>query len=362
MKFLYGWVFFVLTAIPFPIFADHASVGFGVGSASPINTESGVPLPENKWAVGIRNEYITFDQYSDNELRHLREQNPEADLHSVDTLNQVSIGVAYGITDNFSVGVRLPIVMRNNIREPEHDHGFNETAHGNIHTEADEHETEHEDDHDDQHNEGIAPINIVTLGDVAGVGDALFFGQYRFLQYEGSNLSALFGVKTPTGATDRKSDQGTLLEAEFQPGSGSWDGLMGFAFTQELEDFNFDSNILYTVVTKGTQDTNLGDIFDYNFALSYRLFGKEGNSYMPPDYVFELIGEVNGEWREKENRAGVIDNNSGGNIVYLSPGFRLSVKKTANLAFSFGIPVVRGVNGDQVKPDYRIISSINVNF
>ena len=137
---------------------------------------------------------------------------------------------------------------------------------------------------------------------------------------------------------------------------------MGFAFTQELGDFSFDSNILYSVVTEGTQNTNLGDIFDYNFALSYRLFGKEGSSYMPPDYVIELIGEVNGEWREKEQTAGVVDGNSGGNIVYLSPGFRFTVKKTANIGFSFGFPVVRGVNGDQVKPDYRIISTLNVNF
>lgn len=360
MKAKQVWLLFILAAVSFKVLADHASVGFGVGSASPINTESGVPLPENKWATGVRLEHIQFDEYSDSELRHLRERDPEADLHSVDTLNQVSVGVAYGITDNFTVGVRLPIVMRNNIREPEHGHGFEEVDHGNDHDNDHEEENEHAEDND--HDEGPEPINIATLGDVDGIGDAVFFGQYRFLQHEGSHLSALFGVKTPTGVTSRTSDQGTLLEVEFQPGSGSWDGLMGFAFTQELGDFNFDSNILYSVVTEGTQDTNLGDIFSYNFALSYRLFGQEGSSYMPPDYVFELIGEVNGEWREKEERAGIVDDNSGGNLVYLSPGIRFTAKKRANIAFSFGIPVVRGVNGDQVKPDYRIISTFNVNF
>ena len=355
-------IFLVLMVFSLSAIADHASVGFGVGSASPINTESGVPLPDNKWATGIRVEHIEFDEFSDQELQHLREQDPEADLHSVESLTSVSAGLAYGVTENLTIGVRVPFLMRNNIREPEHGHGFEEIVNDNDHDDSNDHDADNDHDANNDHDEGPEPINIESLGDVQGIGDTTFFGQYRFFKHKGSNLSALFGVKTPTGSTSKKSDQGELLEAEFQPGSGSWDGLMGFAFTQELGDFNFDSNLLYSVVTEGTQDTNLGDIFDYNFALSYRLFGKEGESYLPPKYAFELIMEVNGEWRARQETLGIRDNNSGGNIVFLSPGFRFTAKDLASVAFSFGIPVVKDVNGDQVKPDYRIISSINFNF
>lgn len=331
------WLFLILITIPFSILADHASVGFGVGSASPINTESGVPLPENKWSTGVRLEHIQFNQYTDQELIHLREQDPDADIHSVDTVNQVSIKAAYGITDNFSVGLRLPVVMRNNIREPEHGHGTGHAA-------------------------GPDPVSVETLGDVSGIGDLLFFGQYRFFQHEGSHVSALFGVKTPTGETNKKTNDGEVFEAEFQPGSGSWDGLMGIAFTQEFGVFNFDTNILYSVVTEGIQDTDLGDIFDYNFALSYALLGDEDNTFVSSDYRFDLIGELNGEWRDKQQTGGEFDNNSGGNILYLSPGFRFTAKEIVNLGFSFGFPIVTDLNGNQVKPDYRIVTTFNVNF
>jgi hypothetical protein len=137
---------------------------------------------------------------------------------------------------------------------------------------------------------------------------------------------------------------------------------LGIAFTQELGIFHFDSSLLYSLVTEGTQNTDLGDIFSYNFALSYRLFEFGGSSYMPSDYKFELISEVNGEWRNKQSTFGVADNNSGGNILYFSPGFRFTAKNIANIAFSFGIPVIKDLNGDQVKPDYRIITTFNVNF
>ncbi len=327
------WLTVILISVSLSALADHASVGFGVGSASPINTESGVPLSENQWSTGVRLEHIQFDQYTDQELRDLREQDPEADLHSVDTVNQVSIGAAYGITDNLSVGFRMPIVMRNNIREPEHGHAA-----------------------------GPDPVHIENLGDVSGIGDVTFFGQYRFFQHEGSHVSALFGVKTPTGETNRLSNDGEVFEAEFQPGSGSWDGLMGIAFTQELGVFNFDTNILYSVVTEGIQDTDLGDIFDYNFALSYALLGSGDNIFASSDFKFDLIGELNGEWRDKQNTGGEFDNNSGGNILYLSPGFRFTAKETVNLGFSFGIPIGTALNGDQVKPDYRIVTTLNVNL
>ena len=35
--------------------------------------------------------------------------------------------------------------------------------------------------------------------------------------------------------------------------------------------WSFDSNVLYTLSTEGTQSTVLGDRFQYNFAVSYRL-------------------------------------------------------------------------------------------
>ncbi len=74
----------------------------------------------------------------------------------------------------------------------------------------------------------------------------------------------MFGIKASTGKTSRRSADGTeLLETEFQPGSDSWDGLLGLAFTQEFGAFSFHASSVYTITSEGAQETDLGDIFSY---------------------------------------------------------------------------------------------------
>ena len=51
----------------------------------------------------------------------------------------------------------------------------------------------------------------------------------------------LFGVKAPTGATNRLDAQGLLFETEFQPGSGRGTCLLGGAFTQRFGAWSFDA-------------------------------------------------------------------------------------------------------------------------
>jgi hypothetical protein len=330
--------FLLLSMFCFSAFADHASIGLGAGTAAPIATESGMTLPNGKWSIGMRTEYIKLRQFSDSKLQGLRIEDNDADLHSVQSLWSTSVGVSYGITDDFTVGARVPFIYRSNIREPSHGH-----------------------EGEDEHDEHEAP-EIEDLGDIQGIGDTTFYGQYRFFKQGGSHVSALFGVKTPTGETNRFAANGEFLETEFQPGSGSWDGLMGFSFTQEMGEFSFDSSVLYTVVTEGSQATDLGDILSYNFALSYRVLGQNKVNYAPSQYGLDLVMEINGEWRDNEEVAGEIDHNSGGSIVYLSPGARFTVTDLVSIGISFGIPIVREINGDQVDPDYRVVGSINFSF
>ena len=74
------WLFLIASLLLSSLaWSDHASVGFGFGSASPIATESAVPLPEGKWTVGLRSESIDFDEKSDAELLREREVDPEGE-------------------------------------------------------------------------------------------------------------------------------------------------------------------------------------------------------------------------------------------------------------------------------------------
>ena len=119
-----------------------------------------------------------------------------------------------------------------------------------------------------------AENETVDRGDTEGVGDLTLFGQYRFYgQDTGLQASLLTGIKTPTGETGERDNQGELFEAEFQPGSGSWDPMLGLALSQAQGRWSVDGNVLYTIATEGTQHTDLGDRFHYNGAVTYRLKG-----------------------------------------------------------------------------------------
>ncbi len=42
-----------LTVYSGAVLADHGSLGFGIGTASPIITQTGVTLPKGMWAGGV---------------------------------------------------------------------------------------------------------------------------------------------------------------------------------------------------------------------------------------------------------------------------------------------------------------------
>ena len=88
----------------------------------------------------------------------------------------------------------------------------------------------------------------------------------------------LLGVKAPTGRTSARTDGGSLFDAEFQPGSGSWDGIFGAAVSQQLRGpLSFHANVQYVLTTTGSQHTDLGDRLLYNAAFVYRLAGFAGS-------------------------------------------------------------------------------------
>lgn len=183
----------VLTAYGNTALADHGSLGFGLGTASPIITGTGITLPKGTWAVGERMQFINYDTPSDSKLLDLAGTN--GDVHSVSSLMNPSLFAAYGVTDRLTLGVLLPYQLRSNVRSPE---------------------------------EGGTEVN--KLGNSSGIGDTTFFAEqnvYRSadnLRY----LSLIAGVKTPTGANNVKSSLGTPFEPHHQPGSGSWGRCSGW--------------------------------------------------------------------------------------------------------------------------------------
>jgi hypothetical protein len=331
--------------------AHHAG-GIGIAEGSgPINTISASTLEQGQSVVGISIDYTSYDNLSDATLIGATAGGIE-DVHGLGTIESYALSFAYGVTNDFMLAVRLPYVRRTGIRAAE-DNGVD--------------------------------IEVEDHGSPSGLGDLSVLGQYRFLNDKASRTEAalLLGVKAPTGETDVHHD-GELLDAEFQPGSGAWDALFGAALTKRLGPWSFDANILYTLVTEGMQETDLGDLFLYNFAVSYRLTslngatpmfhgahaheaGDDGHAHVHGHDeevhgpALDLVLELNGEWHGKQDSAGITDENSGGSTVYVSPGLRLSIDQWSGFV-SVGIPVVKDLNGIQAEPDWRVSTGASLAF
>ena len=366
-------LFLVLAA---PAEAHHPGGGGNTGSGGSINTISADTLSEGLIAASVRYEFIRLGQLSDADLLAAASQGNHA--HSIRSIDSVSLSVAYGITNDFTVGVRAAGIRRSDIREPGED--MLSGGHMGMMNAGDM-------------NSLMSPGGINQRGNSAGFGDVTMLGQYRFHnnQQTGTSAAVLFGFKAPTGSTSQRDNFGQLFEAEFQPGSGSWDGLIGAAFTKRAGRWAFDVSGLYYLISTGTQNTNLGDRFLFGAGVSYRLVGATGSAKeiemheycMQPrnqlqehclyhgnhdhsdmvktPYTLDLVLELNGEWHDKQRINGVPDPNSGGTTVYLSPGVRVGFDRYSGF-LSVGVPVINEHNGVQSKPDFRVLTGVGARL
>jgi Putative MetA-pathway of phenol degradation len=348
-----------------PAVAHHPG-GFGnPGSAGPIVTLPATTAEAGHGSVAFLFEYINLNPLSDPTLAAAAGRHEH--VHSLDTIQNASLGFGLGLTNDLMVLVNLPYVRRTDIREGHHEH-----LHG-----------------------GEVLNTVDALGNSTGIGDLTVLGQWRFYNNRATNteVAVLFGGTAPVGKTNVINDIGEPFDAEFQPGSGAWNGLVGLAFTQRFGRWSLDSNVLYRAVGTGIQDTNLGDRFNYNAAVSVRVLGWEdpndpmhahahvvqrGTGKAPhvhapvpaaaPVFALDLALELNGEWHDKQEIAGVRDPNSGGHVVYISPGIRASLSNISGYVSgisgfaSVGIPIVNEMNGLQAKPDFRVIAGIAAGF
>ena len=349
--------------------ADHPTVAFGVnGAGGPIVTIAADTLPEGKFAAGVQNEFINNDAFSTEQLENYAHDGVEG-VHSVDSISNRSIAVAYGVSDDFTLSARLPYIGRSNIREAAVEHGHGGGGHGTAHEEEHEEEHGHEEGHEEEHSGAGGHVDVHgtdtvhTHGDSSGFGDLLLLGQYRVYNELSTKVSLIVGVEIPTGETDVLDNDGNEFEAEFQPSSGSWDGLFGVAASKSIGEFGWFGNIMYTKNTEGIQDTKIGDAFNYNLAVTYRINGSECqcNDTSSSTLKWDMVLEMNGENRSKNEIAGVAEANTGGNLLYFSPGVKVSSGNVGGFV-SLGIPMLENHNGIQTDIDKRILVGLSMVF
>ena len=75
----------------------------------------------------------------------------------------------------------------------------------------------------------------------------------------------------------------------------------------------------------------------------------------------DLTLGLNGAWHDRQEIAGVRDDNTGGHVLYFTPGLRLNGERTTT-SFTFDIPIATSLNGVQSEPDWQFNTSIGVKF
>lgn len=168
-------------------------------------------------------------------------------------------------------------------------------------------------------------------------------------------ISLVGGVKFPTGES-RARDRAGTLPPTLQPGSGSFDLIVG-AFYAHDAPTGFFANILYTLKTEAN-GYRFGDVLRYDLAYARALAGGKPRQH----FVWGVL-ELNGSITARDRSGGETVAPTGGHVLYLSPGLRL-VHWSGRfvLDLSHQTPLVTHLNGNQPAPRQSWLVGVRANF
>ena len=299
--------------------ADHGP-GTSGGGAS---TQSGETLKRGKFSIEFREDYTEFEPLSQPEI-----ETKAANAGSIDLLDRSflhTIGISYGVVENFQVGLSIGYYDAVKAREAEFDAGTGDTE-------------------------------IVTFNP-DGLTDLWLSGKYRFYRGPIGNLAVFGGVKFPTGRFDVENSEGERVEPSATAGSGSYDGMLGLAFSRFLTSrITLDASGQYTLRTEH-DDFRLGDRVDAGVAVSYRF--TEDIQKFPQVSAF---AEANVRHLFKSEEAGVRDPNTGGTVLFLTPGFRVGFSRNVSVTVFAPLPVLQELNGEQLKTSFKVSGALTLSF
>lgn len=196
---------------------------------------------------------------------------------------------------------------------------------------------------------------------VSGMGDSRVFFRYTVFQRDAHGatfrVAPLAGIQIPTGSNDVSDNLG-LLPRSFQLGSGSWSPFVGGVLTRQTFAWQFDASVTYQH-NRASAGFRFGDESRIDIASKIRLLPREMGDGLPSFLYANL--ESNLIWRGRNEKGGVEDDNSGGAVWYIDPGFQF-VSRRMVIETAIQIPVVQRLNGAALENDFVFVVSIRVAY
>jgi len=325
--------FLLAFSFTLPTLAHHGPGSSGAG----LSVGSAETLPQGEVSISYKVDYTHYEVLSDAEIQALTESVGAGHVH-LDVVRESllqTFHLAFGVTDLLQLEVGLLGRYRAVAVAEGHTHG--DLSYG-----------------------------YHTFGDINGETDTWVSGKFQALSGDAGKLALTAGLKLPTGKTDARSQEppsttnARILDLGLQPGSGSLDGTFGLAYTLPLgEGLSLDADSRYTV--RGAHETfRAGDRFDGGLSLGYRLLSTEDAFSL--GLFLEANGVVLNRNREEEDGVWEDEDNTGGLVVFASPGLRVSMGKNFSGALSFQVPVMQELNAPQQKTDYKASLSVSTSF
>lgn len=187
-----------------------------------------------------------------------------------------------------------------------------------------------------------------------GIGDTTLLGRYTVYarDYPGgtTRFALLGGVKLPTGDDDLEPI--TSESFDFPLGGVS-------TVTWGFGRHEVDADLVYNINTEA-EDFEKGDELIYDLAYQFRLYPWVLPEVGAPNFLY-LVAEANGIFSQRSKLKGETIDDSGGHILFLSPGLQFATRRFI-LEASIQLPVIQGLNGDQVETDFVLAVGFRVNL
>lgn len=195
----------------------------------------------------------------------------------------------------------------------------------------------------------------LTYSHTKSIGDFRAVGRYQ-IDGEDSTWGVRFGLKLPTGSyTDLFSSgagAGGVLDRGLQPGTGTTDLILGvYRFAELNEYFDYFTQVGYKRALNMRDQYKPGN--QYNGDVGIRWIGL--NKFTP-----QL--NINAKYDQRESGDQAVPADSGGKIVYVSPGVTADLSTHLKIYTFIQLPLYQNVNGFQLAPRWTGTVGLNYRF
>ncbi len=202
----------------------------------------------------------------------------------------------------------------------------------------------------------IEQFGSTDLTSTEGPGDVVLLFKYRALHFEkiAGSLFLGLGTKLPTGPSGLRSRQGITLNADLQPGSGAWDGILWANWSHNLKfrpSMSFSATTAYS--HKGRNTEYLGNQ-TYQFGQEWQLMASLSDRLFIARAIIDPSLLLRYRQVQADEQNGERVPSTGGQWVFINPGFTYWIQPDISFNANVSLPLFADITGTQATPTFRI--------